>query len=329
MRAVILASIINLAVPIHAHAEPTCAVPDAATAQPIEQAAAPAVAGPYQVIGSDRIARVPALRRLASQGAQLFDLGVDHALTSVFARNGNTFQVYFLAPDGQAAVGGIMWDAAGKNLTRPKVELIDGVIPTVTIGSPAFAPTPPPVQTAAAANPSLPRAPVDVLETVEKTAFGTAGLSTAPRVYMLVDPLCSYSVRAMDQLASNVTAGKVELALVPVSILDYEDRGQSTPAARVLLTVPANTMVEAWRKQTNKAPLKPDLASAGLLNLNSAPLPLPSVESAGLLERNMAALQELNLRGTPTFVWRKPDGGTGIQEGMPANIDAFVASLGR
>lgn len=327
MRAVILASTI-IAVPILVHAEPTCAVPDVAVAQPIEQAAAPAIAGPYQAIGSDRIARVPALRRLASQGAQLFDLGTDHGLQSVFARNGNTFQVYFLAPDGQAAVGGIMWDAAGKNLTRPKVELIDGVIPTVTIGTPATPTTPAPTQTTAAAKPSLPPAPSDALKLIEKTAFGTAGSSSAPRVYMLVDPLCSYSVRAMDQLASYVTAGKVELALVPISILDYEDRGQSTPAARVLLTVSADTMVEAWRKQTIKAPLKPELASAGLLDPKSAPLPPPSAESAGLLGRNMAAVQALNLRGTPTFVWRKADGSTGIQEGMPANIDTFVASLG-
>ena len=327
MRAVILASTI-MAVPILVHAEPTCAVPDVAVVQPIEQAAVPAIAGPYQAIGSDRIARVPALRRLASQGAQLFDLGTDHGLQSVFARNGNTFQVYFLAPDGQAAVGGIMWDAAGKNLTRPKVELIDGVIPTVTIGTPATLATLPPVQTAAA-KPSLPPAPGDALKLVEKTAFGTAGSSSAPRVYMLVDPLCSYSVRAMDQLASYVTAGRVELALVPISILDYEDRGQSTPAARVLLTVPADTMVEAWRKQTKKAPLKPEVASAGLLDPKPASLPAPSAESAGLLERNMAAVQALNLRGTPTFVWRKADGSTGIQEGMPANIDTFVASLGR
>ena len=329
MRAVILASTISLAVPIVAHTEPTCAVSNAAALLQNGQATTPAVAGPYQVIGSDRIARVPALRRLASQGAQLFDLGTDHGLQSVFARNGNTFQVYFLAPDGQAAVGGIMWDAAGKNLTRPKVELIDGVIPTVTIGTPATPPTPSSAQITAAAKPVLPGAATDALETVEKTAFGTAGSSTAPRLYMLVDPLCSYSVRAMDQLASYVTAGKVELALVPISILDYEDRGQSTPAARVLLTVPADTMVEAWRKQTNKPPLKPEVTSAGLLDPKPAPLPAPSAESAGVLERNMAAVQMLNLRGTPTFVWRKADGSTRIQEGMPANIDTFVASLGR
>lgn len=329
MRAIIIASTITLAVSTLAQAEPTCTVPDVALSQPVEQSAGPAIAGPYQTIGSDRIARVPALRRLASQGAQLFDLGTDHGLQSVFARNGNTFQVYFLAPDGQAAVGGVMWDAAGKNLTRPKVELIDGVIPTVTIGSPAAAPIPASAHAVAVPKPSHPLAPSNALAAVENTAFGTAGPSSAPRLYMLVDPLCSYSVRAMDQLAPYVTAGKIELALVPISILDYEDRGQSTPAAKVLLTVPADTMVEAWRKQTNKAPLKPELTSAGLLDQKTDPLPPPSAESAGLLERNTAAAQALNLRGTPTFVWRKADSSAGVQEGLPPNIDAFVASLGR
>ena len=95
-------------------------------------------------IGADRIGRVPALRRIASNGAQLLDLGVQHGLQTIFARNGSTFQVFYLTPDGQAAVGGVMWDAAGHNITRGQVAPIAGTIPTVTIGSPAAtAPVPP------------------------------------------------------------------------------------------------------------------------------------------------------------------------------------------
>ena len=326
MRAIALVASLTIVSTGFAVAEPTCAVPIGPSAATVSPEAA--VAGPYQRIGADRVARVPALRRLASQGAQLFDLGIDHGLQTIFARNGSTFQIYFVAPDGQAAIGGVMWDSSGKNLTRPKVELIDGVIPTVTIAS-ASSTEALPSQAALSAPPSLPSVPENALVAVEKSAFGTAGLTTAQRLYMVVDPLCSFSVHAMDQLAPYVAAGKLELALVPVSILDYEDRGQSTPTAQVLLTVPADTMVEAWRKLTSRPPMKAELASAALLDRTSTPLPSPSPEATGKLERNMAAAQALNLRGTPTFVWRKADGGAGIQEGMPGNIDAFVASLGR
>ena len=39
---------------------------------------------------------------------------------------GATFQVFYLTPDGQAAVGGVMWDSAGHNITRSQVAPIEG-----------------------------------------------------------------------------------------------------------------------------------------------------------------------------------------------------------
>jgi len=65
----------------------------------------------------DEIAGSPALKRIASHGAVLTDLGTEHGLRTVFARNGSTFQVFYLAPDGQALVGGVMWDSTGHNIT--------------------------------------------------------------------------------------------------------------------------------------------------------------------------------------------------------------------
>ncbi len=90
-----------------------------AAAQPSRpQLLHPIVASPsMRAISPDEISRVPALRRIASTGAQLTDLGTEHGLRTVFARNGQSFQVFYLTPDGQGAIGGVMWDAAGRNLT--------------------------------------------------------------------------------------------------------------------------------------------------------------------------------------------------------------------
>ncbi len=79
-----------------------------------------------RIVSVVEISRVPALRRIASTGAQLTDLGTEHGLRTVFARNGQSFQVFYLTPDGQGAVGGVMWDAAGRNITRQQVSSIDG-----------------------------------------------------------------------------------------------------------------------------------------------------------------------------------------------------------
>ena len=143
MRVLLLTSSLLLT-PTIAISAPSCAVPQNAAntaLPPSDHSASPIIAASTSEdltpIGADRIGRVPALRRIASNGAQLLDLGVQHGLQTIFARNGSTFQVFYLTPDGQAAVGGVMWDAAGHNITRGQVAPIEGTIPTVTIGSPA------------------------------------------------------------------------------------------------------------------------------------------------------------------------------------------------
>jgi thiol:disulfide interchange protein DsbG len=86
-------------------------------------------------LSASAIAAVPALHRIASAGATLLDLGTAHGMRTVFAKNGNAFQVFYVAPDGQAVAGGIMWDQAGHDVTRGQVASIPGVIPAVRIGS--------------------------------------------------------------------------------------------------------------------------------------------------------------------------------------------------
>ncbi len=64
------------------------------------------------IIPTDQIEGIPALRRIASKGAQLLDLGTEHGLRGVFARKGDTFQVFYFTPDGQAVIGGVRGIAA-------------------------------------------------------------------------------------------------------------------------------------------------------------------------------------------------------------------------
>jgi len=252
-----------------------------------------------RTVSVDEISRVPALRRIASAGAQLTDLGTEHGLRTVFARNGQSFQVFYLTPDGQGAVGGVMWDAAGRNITRQQVSSIDGAIPTVTIGA-----------IAAPASQTIPEAvatSTSTLQAVASTTHGTTGVATAPRLWVFIDPLCSFSVRAMEQLRPFIASGKVQVAVVPLSLLDYEDHGRSTIAARVMLSKGAERMVDAWTSN----------ALSGE----------PDATSAATLQANMAVSEALALRGTPTFYWRKADGSEGRQEGLPTDIGAMIASI--
>ncbi|MGI4941029.1 MAG: hypothetical protein ACRYHQ_10800, partial [Janthinobacterium lividum] len=207
-----------------------------------------------------------------------------------------TFQVFYITPDGQGAIGGVMWDSTGRNITRQQVSSIDGAIPTVTIGAAAAAPRVSAEQPGASA-----------LQMIASTTYGTAGPSTAPRLWMFIDPLCSFSVRAMEQLQPFVTAGKVQVAVIPLSLLDYEDQGRSTAAARMMLGKGRDEMVAAWTAN----------ALAGD----------PDAASTVTLQANMVAQEALRLRGTPTFYWRKADGTEGHQVGMPPDFAAMIASI--
>jgi len=246
-----------------------------------------------RIISAEEISRVPALRRIASRGAQLTDLGIQHGLRTVFAHNGQSFQVFYLSPDGQGAVGGVMWDATGHNITRQQVSSVEGAIPTVAINA-----------TPAIASRLLPEAAAtSALQAVASTTHGTTGVATAPRLWVFVDPLCSFSVRAIEQLRPFIAAGRVQVAVVPLSFLGP----RSTAASRVMLSKGAEEMVAAW--------------TGNALNGEA------DATSAATLQANMAVSEALALRGTPTFYWRKADGSEGRQEGLPTDIGAMIASI--
>ena len=191
------------------------------------------------VVGGPQL-DLPVDKLMTLASGQVKELGETHGLRGLYLRNGQEFQVLYVAPDGQSTIAGVMWDATGKNLTREQVSKVDGAVPTMVVEKEGS-------KTLEAA------AKADALLGVEHSAFGMYGDPAAPRLWMVFDPYCSYSVRAFDQLKPYVAAGRIQLAIVPISILDYETNGQSTPAAESLLRDPAR-MAEAWDHQSFRAP---------------------------------------------------------------------------
>jgi thiol:disulfide interchange protein DsbG len=315
MRHMLLTSALFL-VPSLASAAPTCTIPPApqaaaasalVSAEPLAASRPPAATATtvapvlaLRPLAPIAIGQVPALKRIASNGATLMDLGTEHGLRTIFASNGNAFQVFYVAPDGQAVVGGMMWDDTGHNVTRDQVAPIPGTIPTVRIGMDTTPATPMPAMA------SIPI--VSPLKAVTDTTYGTIGSPQAPRLWMFIDPMCAFSVRAMQALEPYVRAGRVQLAVIPLSVLDYEDQGRSTQAAEVMVSELQDQMVAAWTNQ----------------QLTGTPSPA----APAVLQRNMAAAAAIQLRGTPTFVWQKADGSVGRSDGLPNDLSAVIASIG-
>ena len=236
-------------------------------------------------------------------GGSLTELGMLHGLRGLLVKSGTQFQVFYATSDGQRVIPGVMWDAAGKNLTREQVAPVAGIVPTVTIG-PAANASPENSTTAGVAAPQA----ASALSVVQATSFGTIGNPSAPRLWMFIDPLCSFSVRAMQQLQPFVASGRVQLAVIPLAVIDHETNGRSTTNALAMLSRPVDQMVTAWSRG----------------DLSGTPIP----EATARLQANMAAAQAVRLEGTPTLIWRKADGSEGRSDGVPGDLNAVLASMG-
>ena len=367
MRALILCTIFGaLSGAAHA-AAPQCTLPNAgaiqgadrqAQAAPGAPATSPAPTQPSSAAGTrastnlpSSLANAPFVQHVASAGAVISDLGLSHGMRAIAARNGDQFMIFQITPDGEAAVSGalteltaaqltaaaasgnvvslpsqhgldalfvrsgpafqvfyispdktrvipgVLWDSAGKDLTHDQVATVPGAIPTVTVGDV------PSGKAGAGAGPAVAALPL-----VQKATYGTVGPASAPHLWMVIDPQCVYSVRAYQMLKPFVEAGKLQLSIIPISVLDYEDNGQSTKSALALLSKSSDQLVSAWQ--------------AG--SVNDPPIPA----AAERLQANKAIAQAIGLQGTPTLIWRKPDGAEGRIDGVPTSIDTLIASIG-
>jgi len=311
-RKLLLGSALAL-IPLLTQAAPLCAVQPTSADLPPKAPPNTTVSDPASnksngltPISAEEANQVPALQRIQASGAQLYELGEVHGLRSVFAVAGESFQVFYLSPDGQVAIRGIAQDASGKNLTRDQVARVPGAIPTAVLGVEQR----PSAAVPQGAGPAALHVPAtSLLQAVQATTYGTQGHDDAPRLWVFADPQCSFSRRAMQQLQPFIASGRVQVAVIPVSLLDHENQGLSTARAEAMLGLPREQMVAAW---------------AG--NQLAGPVEAGAVAS---LQANMMAADRIGLVGTPTFIWRKADGSEGRADGIPADLEAMVASASR
>ncbi len=251
------------------------------------------VAPDGQAVVGGPVLELSEARLMAIGGEQVTSIGENHGLKGLFLRNGAEFQVLYATPDRQAMIAGVMWDSTGKNITRDQVSQIEGTVPTVVVsdGDKELAA----------------KAAESGLAVVKQAAFGAYGREGAPELWMIVDPACTYSIRAFDQLKPFVQAGRLQLRIVPISILDHEDNGMSTKVALALLSNPMERMASLWMQR----------------NFGGQ----PSAEAAAKLQKNGQIAEAIKLTGTPTFLFRKPDGSEGRLDGMPTDIKALLAEV--
>lgn len=309
---------------------------------------------------------IPVLGHIAGAGAQLDDLGERGGLRSLVARTGEEFMVLFVAPDGQAAVAGLMADMSLEELRRIGgagfIDLGDkhglrgavlrsGTVFQVFYATPGGSRVIPGVMWDATGR-NVTRDHVSgVPGAIPTVTIGDVPPQHAPNRAVPSGsvaggmeppaPATPSAPRADSTAISQIFAGTVGNPAAPELRMFVDPQcGYSAQAMQRL-----QPLVASGRVRLSVIPvaiLDPHnggastRASQAMLSRPAGEMVAawsrndlagpPSAEAVGRLQANMRAAASIGLRGTPTFLWRRADGSEGRQDGLPNDVAALVAA---
>ncbi len=250
------------------------------------------------------------LETMAKEGAQLRYMGREGGLDGWIAIQNGQEQYFYVTQDREHVVLGLLFDKSGKMITMDQVAKLQkegGPVLDILKGNPAKAD--------ASVTDVLPKegditkqlkSPSEqMFADIEGSNWVALGSTTAPVVYMFIDPQCPYCHDFMKTLQKDIEGGRVQVRMIPVGFRD-ETRAQ----AALLLAVP--NAQERWFRH---------------LDGDKEALPAtPGINEQGV-ERNMAVMQSWKLNVTPLSVYRAQDGKVKIVQGRAKDVKAFLGDL--
>jgi thiol:disulfide interchange protein DsbG len=255
----------------------------------------------------------PALQYLRSRGNQLRFMGRLHGLDAYFAEAASgSIQTFYITPDGQAAIAGLMFNTQGQNITM-------GQVMTLLQSDPQALEAANRLQ-ADAEKQSLQKSQLTpqqqlakaeaVLDAIDTTNWFRLGVEDAPIVYMVLDPNCPWCERSMQLLAPLVGQGQIQLRLIPIGLL------ADTSLAKAAAIISSPNPGEALQRYEGRAKSGP-------------PANTVTQDSILLVRQTEQFTRDYELEGTPHFVFRGFDGVPRIIRGMPRNMPDDLMNLVR
>lgn len=251
------------------------------------------------------------LETMAKEGAQLRYMGQVAGLDSWIAIQNGQEQYFYVTPDREYVLLGLLFDKTGKMITLQQVSALqqqsDAVLDVLK------AEQKPAVESVTKnlageqeiANKVLKSPSEQLFADVEGANWVRLGQETAPYFYMFIDPQCPYCHEFMKTLRPDIEGGRVQVRMIPVGFKD-DTRAQ----AALLLAIPAPQ--ERWFRH---------------LDGDTEALPVtPGVNEQGV-ERNMSVMQSWKLNVTPLSLYRSRDGSVKIVQGRAKDVKALMSDL--
>lgn len=248
------------------------------------------------------------IQNLVAEGAQIRYLGRHHNMDGWITIKNGQEQYFYVNPDGQSFVMGLMFDNSGKVVTIEQVKNLrkreGDVLDLLTDDFGANSQQ----KVSEAANRMEFKSPSEQLfYDIENSNWVPLGQQGAPILYSFVDPQCPHCHDMIEKMKSTyLDNGRVQMRIIPVGFRE-ETRSQ----AAFLLATP--NPQERWYKH---------------LQGDENALPARSEINQQGVQRNLAIMQSWKLSVTPLSIYRAKDGSVKIIRGIPTDLNSLIEDLG-
>ena len=249
------------------------------------------------------------LQALQQSGAQMRYLGNEGGLDGWIAIQNGQEQYFYVTPDQSSFVLGLQFDKNGKVITLRQVQALQkasgsDVLNTLAGGMKPDVKDPngkAPVRQAF-------KTPSEQLYSdMEASNWITLGNSSAPYIYMILDPQCPYCEKFIHDLKPGyLDTGKLQVRAVMVGIHGPDSVAQA--AFLLAANNPQDLLYRNFGGDKSALPSSPQINTQGV-------------------ERNLAIMQSWKLNGTPTTVYRGRNGTVKIVQGPAKDIPALLADV--
>lgn len=265
---------------------------------------------PNIVKAQDSIPSLPdALQVLVDKGAQARYLGERHGMQGWVTIFQGQEQYYYVTPNGEGFLMGLLFDKDGKMATVEQVRDLQSqsgeVLDFLTMDKPKEEDL---TQAIRETNEAFDyKTPAErMFLDVENSNWLKFGSDNAPVIYSFMDPQCPHCHEFMKDLKdAYIEKGLVQLRMIPVGF-----REETLAQSAFLLASP--DAKERWYKH---------------LDGDTSALPAKSGTSTQGIQKNLALMQAWKFSVTPMTIYRGKDGKVKIIRGRPGNMADILADL--
>ncbi len=248
------------------------------------------------------------LQTLVDEGSQIRYLGRHGGLAGWMTIRGGQEQYFYVTPDRQAMVMGILFDKDGRMITVRQVREIQkqGGDIIKMLQNPDFdeiQPTMPASQTSQFKTPAE-----QLYDDVNHSNWIALGNPEAPAIYTFMDPACPHCHAFTDDLMERyIETGRLQVRIIPVGL-----RRETRAQAAFLLAAP--NPAERWIRHVSG---------------DERALPVTQGLNEQGVERNLAIMQSWRLDVTPLSIYKSAGGDVRILQGRPRSPEDIINDLTR